>query len=49
VEENPTTMQDFNATVAYALGMDLQRIEQSPSGRPFTVADKGKPVVDLWG
>jgi hypothetical protein len=48
VADKPVTMPDFNATVALALGMDLQHIEHSPSGRPFTVADKGKPVMDLF-
>jgi uncharacterized protein (DUF1501 family) len=48
VEENPVTMPDFNATVAKALGLDLAHVEYSPSGRPFTVADKGRPVAGLF-
>ena len=48
VADKPVTMPDFNATVALALGMDLKHVEHSPSGRPFTVADKGKPVMDLF-
>jgi hypothetical protein len=48
VAENPVTMPDLNASIARAMGMDLQKVEHSPSGRPFTVADKGKPVVDLF-
>lgn len=48
VADKPVTMPDFNATVALAMGMDLQHIEHSPSGRPFTVADKGKPVMELF-
>ena len=48
VAEKPVTMQDSNATIAQAMGMDLKHIEHSPSGRPFTVADKGKPVVELF-
>jgi uncharacterized protein (DUF1501 family) len=47
VEERPVTMADFNATVAHMLGLDLEHIEHSPSGRPFTVADKGRPVMGL--
>jgi hypothetical protein len=31
-----------------ALLEDLQHIEHSPSGRPFTVADNGKPVIELF-
>lgn len=48
VAENPVTMPDLNATIAQAMGIDLQHVEHSPSGRPFTVSDKGKPVVELF-
>lgn len=48
VADKPVTMPDFNATVAHAMGMDLSHIEHSPSGRPFTVADKGKVVAELF-
>lgn len=48
VAEKPVTMPDFNATIAKAMGLDLQKIEHSPSGRPFTVADQGKPVDELF-
>lgn len=39
---------DFNATIAYGLGLPLDEVIYSPSKRPFTVADKGKPVVELF-
>ncbi|MEY5011211.1 MAG: hypothetical protein RLZZ253_2350 [Verrucomicrobiota bacterium] len=48
VARNPVTMADFNATVAHAMGLDIAHTEHSPSGRPFTVADKGKPVLELF-
>ncbi len=48
VAENPVTMPDLNATIAQAMGIDRQHIEHSPSGRPFTVADKGKPVMEVF-
>jgi Protein of unknown function (DUF1501) len=48
VADKPVTMPDLNATIAQALGIDLQHIEHSPSGRPFTVADKGAAVVELF-
>jgi len=39
----------FELTLKWKLeGIDLQKIEHSPSGRPFTVADKGKPVDELF-
>ena len=47
IEENPVKIQDFNATVAHALGLPLDQVLYSPSKRPFTVTHKGKPVLDL--
>lgn len=40
---------DFNATIAYGLGLPLDKVVMSPSGRPFTVADKGRPATALFG
>ena len=48
VVENPVTIPDFNATIAYALGIPIDQVLYSPSKRPFTVAHKGKPVLDLF-
>lgn len=48
VADLPVTMPDFNATIAAALGIDLQATDISPSGRPFTVANDGKPIAALW-
>lgn len=48
VAEKPVTMQDCNATIAQAMGIDLKHIDHSPSGRPFTVADKGQPVMEVF-
>lgn len=48
VSENGVTVPDFNATIAYALGLPLDKIVYSPSGRPFQVADKGRPIKDLF-
>ncbi len=49
VTENKITIPDFNATIGYALGLPLDHVLYSPSMRPFTLADKGKPVVQLFG
>ncbi len=38
VEENPVTAGQFNATIAHALGMDLNKVVYAPSGRPFLLA-----------
>jgi hypothetical protein len=48
VAESPVTIPDFNATIAYALGIPIRKELFSPTGRPFTVAHKGEPVVDLF-
>ena len=39
---------DFNATIAYGLGLPLRKPVSSPSGRPFKVADDGVPVKSLF-
>jgi len=48
VASHPVTVPDFNATIAYALGLPLEYTIHSPSGRPFKVADKGRAVVELF-
>ena len=47
VIEGSMTIPDFNATIAHALGIPLDHVLYSPTVRPFTVAHKGKPQVDL--
>jgi len=39
---------DFNATIGYALGLPLDEVVVSPQGRPFTLADKGRPLTNLF-
>lgn len=48
VAENGVTVPDFNATIAYALGMPVDKVVYSPSGRPFQVAHKGQPITALF-
>lgn len=48
VEDKLVKVEDFNATIAYALGIPLDSVLYSPSKRPFTVSHKGKPVLDLF-
>ncbi len=48
VIDNPVEIPDFNATIAYAMGLPLDQVLYSPSKRPFTVAHKGEPVLDLF-
>lgn len=47
VVENKVEIPDFNATIAYALGLPLDQIVYSPTRRPFTLSDKGQPLVRL--
>lgn len=46
--ENPVTPGDFHATVAWAAGMAIEKEAMSPSGRPFTVGNKGKPALGVF-
>jgi hypothetical protein len=48
VVERPVSVPDFNATIAKALGLPIDHVLHAPSGRPFTVADKGRPVTGLF-
>lgn len=60
-EENPVTPEDYNATIAMALGIPLDEIVFAPSGRPFLVAGHsedpktkkvipdGKPIMPFFG
>ena len=47
--EDDVTIADFNATIAHALGLPLDKTFFSKSGRPFKVAHDGKPLVKLFG
>jgi len=49
VKGEKVDVPDFNATIAYALGIPLEKTVYSSSGRPFRVADKGKPILSLFG
>lgn len=44
VESDKISIMDFNATIAAAVGIDTEKIVYSPSKRPFTIANKGKPI-----
>jgi len=47
VKENKVSPQDFNATIASALGLPLEQEVFSPSGRPFHITGKGKPIKQI--
>ena len=47
VEEGGVGMEDLNATIAFAMGLDTRKITYSPGGRPFKVAHDGKIIREL--
>jgi hypothetical protein len=47
VEEKGVGMEDLNATIAHAMGLDIGKTEYSPSGRPFKVAHDGKVINEI--
>lgn len=49
VEDDMVSVPDFNATIAYAMGLPLDKEVISPSRRPFKVADEGQPITKLFG
>jgi hypothetical protein len=46
--DNVLDVTDFNATIAWCLGIDLGYEEMSPSGRPFKLADRGEARKELF-
>lgn len=47
-EADRVNVQDFNATIAYALGLPIYETIYSATGRPFHIADKGQPILKLF-
>ncbi|MEM1061794.1 MAG: DUF1501 domain-containing protein [Planctomycetota bacterium] len=48
VEEGMVTVGAFHATAGHALGMNIEEPAISASGRPFTVGNGEKPVLELF-
>ena len=48
VIENKVDPEDLNATIAYSLGLSTDQVLFSPSGRPFQIAHKGKPITTIF-
>ncbi len=52
IRSGRVTVQDFNATIAYALGLPHDLVLMSPTKRPFRIAgpdgQEGKPVTALF-
>ncbi|QOV91340.1 DUF1501 domain-containing protein [Humisphaera borealis] len=45
VAEAECTIPDVNATLGKALGLPVEEVVLTPNGRPFKLADKGKPLA----
>ncbi len=45
---DPMTVGDFHATIGWAAGLALEQEFMTPSGRPMTVGNKGKPALALF-
>ena len=48
VADKQATIQDFHSVIGHALGMDVDQVVMSPSGRPFTIGDKGRVITDMF-
>lgn len=48
ITEDLVSVPDFNATIATAMGIDIKKKVESASGRPFTVADDGHAIENLF-
>lgn len=48
VVDRQVSPQDFQATIGHAMGLPVDEVVMSPSNRPFTVGDKGVPVIDIF-
>ncbi|MGB8167027.1 MAG: DUF1501 domain-containing protein [Chthoniobacteraceae bacterium] len=44
----PMTVGDFHATIAWAAGLPIEQEFMTPSGRPMTVGNKGKPAMGIF-
>ena len=48
VDTDEMFVANFNATIAYAMGMPIKKIVYSGTRRPFRVADEGEPVMSIF-
>jgi hypothetical protein len=47
-EDKPMTVGSFHATIAYAAGLPIEQEVITPSGRPMSVGNKGKPAMGVF-
>lgn len=46
-DEDAVGVEDFNATIAKAMGLPLEKEFHAPNGRPFKICNTGKPIEKL--
>ncbi|MGN6134415.1 MAG: DUF1501 domain-containing protein [Aureliella sp.] len=46
-DEDGVGVEDFNATIARAMGLPLDKEFFAPNGRPFRICNEGKPIEKL--
>jgi uncharacterized protein (DUF1501 family) len=49
IEDRPVTAPDLFRTIYKSLGIDAEKENMSPIGRPIKIVDGGKPVDELFG
>lgn len=47
--DRPTSPEDLASTIYYALGIDHQLQLSDPQGRPVSIVNGGRPLVELFG
>ena len=47
MEENGVDIEAINATIAYGMGLSVEKITYSPSGRPFKISNGKPPILDI--
>jgi uncharacterized protein (DUF1501 family) len=47
-QDDPVSVESFNATIAQAMGLPLDKEQFAPNGRPFKVAHDGEAIAKLF-
>jgi hypothetical protein len=48
VADKGVSIPDFLSTIGYAMGLPVDEVVMSSSNRPFTIGDKGTPVMEVF-
>ncbi len=48
VTDHPVTVEDLSATIFTSLGVDLNKVNHTPEGRPIAIVNGGKPVAQAF-